>query len=83
MSNCAGGVLRGAGMSITPMFIITGSWCVLRVLYLIFIARPSGMLDLVLWGYPITWLITFVLFLIVFARVDWLHYLDRKAAKAA
>ena len=66
MSNCSAGVLRGAGMSVTPMFIITGSWCVLRVLYLIFIARPAGVLDLVLWGYPITWLITFVLFLIVF-----------------
>ena len=83
MSNCAGGVLRGAGMSVIPMFIITGSWCVLRVLYLLFIARPMGSLTAVLWGYPGTWLITFVLFLIVFARVDWLHYLDRKAAKAA
>lgn len=83
MSNCAGGVLRGAGMSVIPMFIITGSWCVLRVLYLLFIARPMGSLPAVLWGYPGTWLITFVLFVIVFARVDWLHYLDRKAAKAA
>lgn len=83
MSNCAAGVLRGAGMSVTPMVIITGSWCVLRVLYLLFIARPSGSLAMVLWGYPLTWLITFVLFLIVFASVDWLHYLDRKAAKAA
>jgi len=83
MSNCSAGVLRGAGMGVTPMLIITGNWCVLRVLYLIFIARPSGSLDMVLWGYPITWLITFVLFIIVFARVDWLHYLDRKAAKAA
>ena len=35
-------------MSITPMFIITGSWCVLRVLYLLFIARPSGSLAMVL-----------------------------------
>ena len=83
MSNCAAGVLRGAGMSITPMFIITGSWCVLRVLYLLFIARPSGSLAMVLWGYPITWLITFAAFAVILLRFDWAHYLDKKTAKAA
>ena len=83
MSNCAAGVLRGAGISVIPMFIITGSWCVLRVLYLLFIARPAGSLALVLWGYPLTWLVSFVLFIVVFAKVDWLHHLDRKAAETA
>lgn len=83
MSNCAAGVLRGAGMSVAPMFIITGSWCVLRVLYLIFIARPSGSFAMVLWGYPMTWLITFVAFAIILLKFDWVHYLDKKAAQAA
>jgi len=83
MSNCSAGVLRGAGMSVTPMLIITGSWCVLRVLYLLFIARPSGSLTMVLWGYPITWLITFVLFAVILLRFDWVHYHDRKTAKEA
>ena len=62
------------------MFIITGSWCVLRVLYLLFIARPSGSLAMVLWGYPITWLITFAAFAVILLRFDWAHYLDSKAA---
>ena len=31
----------------------------------------------------ITWLITVALFLIVLAKVDWLHFLDRKVAKTA
>ena len=83
MSHSSAGVLRGAGLSIVPMFIITGSWCVLRVLYLLFIARPAGSLALVLWGYPLTWLVSFVLFIVVFAKVDWLHHLDRKAAETA
>ena len=83
MSNCAGGVLRGAGMSVAPMAIITGSWCVLRVIYIMLIARPMGSLPLVLWGYPITWLITFVLFLIILTRYDWVHYLDKKSALQA
>lgn len=83
MSHSSAGVLRGAGLSVVPMMIITGVWCVLRVCYLLFIARPSGSLPMVLWGYPMTWLITFVLFGIFFLKFDWLHYLDRKAAKAA
>lgn len=83
MSHSSAGVLRGAGLSIVPMIIITSVWCVLRVLYLLFIARPSGSLAMVLWGYPMTWLITFVLFGIFFLKSDWLHHLDRKAEKAA
>ena len=78
LSHCSTGVLRGAGMSVAPMAIITGSWCVLRVLYILLFARPTGSLPLVLWAYPITWAITFCLFLFVFAKVDWLHYLERK-----
>lgn len=83
MSHSSAGVLRGAGLSIVPMLIITGVWCGLRVCYLLFIARPSGSLPMVLWGYPLTWLITFVLFAFFFIKFDWLHYLDRKAEKAA
>jgi len=37
----------------------------------------------VLWGYPITWFITFVLFAVILIRFDWAHYHDRKTAKAA
>ncbi len=83
MSNCSAGVLRGAGMSIAPMFIITGNWCVLRVLYLLFIVRPMGSLPAILWAYPMTWMISSLMFVIVFAKSDWLHYLEKKAAKAA
>ena len=50
----------------------------------LFLVVPHWLeLETVLMSYPMTWLITFVLFGIFFLKFDWLHYLDRKAAKAA
>ena len=82
-SHCIAGVMRGAGKATVPMFTMLACWCLFRVTYITIAVKYVNQLTTVSWAYPITWAITFSLFLLVFARYDWLHYLERKnAAKA-
>ena len=57
-------------------------WCVIRVSYIMLVARASGDIQMVFWAYPITWALSSVAFLIYFLRGDWLHYLERKERAA-
>lgn len=79
LSHAVAGVLRGAGRSIVPMVVMMVCWCVVRVSYILLIARSSGNIQLVFWAYPITWALSSICFLVYYFKADWLHYLDKKS----
>ena len=81
-SHSVAGVMRGAGRAIVPMLVMLVCWCVIRVSYIMLVARASGDIQMVFWAYPITWALSSVAFLIYFLRGDWLHYLERKERAA-
>jgi len=71
-SHAAAGVLRGAGKSVVPMFVMIGTWCVMRVSYIFIITQFIDNIRVVLWGYPITWLASSFIYLTYLLRSDWL-----------
>ena len=71
-SHCIASVLRGAGKSSVPMYIMLGCWCIIRVLYIKIFTFLIPSIDVVFWAYPITWFLSSVLFLIYYRRSSFL-----------
>ena len=80
-SHCIVSVLRGAGKTVGPMFIMLVCWCVVRVTYITVAVRFVNELTTVSRAYPITWSLSSILFLIYFLKSDWLHNFDRGRRK--
>ena len=72
-SNAMAGVLRGAGLSRVPMFVMVGCWCVLRVLWIQIMVPLTQDIRFVFWSYPITWTVSVTILTVYFFKVDWLH----------
>ncbi|MCI5957130.1 MAG: MATE family efflux transporter [Clostridiales bacterium] len=81
-SHSIAGIMRGAGRAIVPMLVMLVCWCVIRVSYIMLVARSSGDIQMIFWAYPITWSLSSVAFLFYYLRADWPHYLEKKAAQA-
>lgn len=77
LSHALAGALRGAGLTKVPMVVMIGCWCVLRILWIKYVGKPMERLDVVLMGYPVTWLCSAVIMLIYIAKVDWIHYYEK------
>lgn len=75
-SHCCAAILRGAGKAIIPMYIMLGSWCVLRITYVTIAVKIVPAITTVFWAYPLTWGISAVIFLIYLMRADWIHSFD-------
>ena len=78
-SHCAASILRGAGKSIVPMFVMLGFWCVLRVSYITIALKYVNRLTTVSWAYPLTWACSSVVFLGFLSNTKWLY--NTKAKK--
>lgn len=74
VSHCLSGVLRGAGLSSVPMFVMLAFWCVVRVLFLTVTAQWIDSILPVNWVYPLTWALSTVALSWYYCKVDWLHY---------
>lgn len=66
------GVLRGAGRSSVPMYVMVFSFVVLRQAYLFVITKLTSDIAYVFFAWPVTWIVCSVIFLIYFFKVDWL-----------
>lgn len=66
------GVLRGAGRSTVPMYVMVFSFVVLRQLYLFVVTQLTSDLAYIFFAWPITWIICSIIFIIYFFKVDWL-----------
>lgn len=66
------GSIRGAGVSMQPMLLTLFGTCVLRIVW-VFVAVPiNDTLETLLLVYPVTWIITAVLFVWYHHRGTWL-----------
>jgi Na+-driven multidrug efflux pump len=67
------GVLRGAGKSVVPMYVMLAVWCIFRIAYVTSITHFLPGIRPVLAAYPITWAISSVILLVYFLKADWIH----------
>lgn len=66
------GVLRGAGRSSIPMYVMVFSFVILRQAYLFVVTKFTSDVAYVFFGWPVTWIICSIIFVIYFFKVDWL-----------
>jgi Na+-driven multidrug efflux pump len=64
------GALRGAGNTKAPMFIMVGSFVVFRQIYLFFMSRICNEIIPIAMGYPAGWLLSSVLTVVYFYKVN-------------
>ena len=81
-SHCVASILRGAGKSTVPMFIMLACWCVIRVSYITIAVKLVNELTTVSWAYPISWTLSSIIFLIYLIKADWIHSFDKEAKRA-
>ncbi len=67
------GAVRGTGDSLKPMLLTCSGVCVLRVLWVLLVLPHFRMLETVLVSYPISWTVTSILYIIYYARGNWLR----------
>ena len=72
-SHCISGILRGAGKSSVPMYVMLVSWCAIRITYITVAVRIVPAVQTIYWAYPMTWSISSAIFLIYYLKVDWVH----------
>lgn len=73
LSHTVAGILRGAGKSTVPMYVMLAIWCVFRIAYVTSITHFLPGIRPVLAAYPITWSISGVIFVIYMLKADWIH----------
>ena len=76
-SHCIAGIMRGAGKSTVPMFVMLASWCIIRITYITVTVHFISKIQVIFWAYPLTWSISSVIFLIYFLKADWIHNFER------
>lgn len=62
------GALRGAGKVLVPMLLTCGGVCSLRLIWLFTVGRMVPGIDTIMCGYPVSWSITAVLFIIYYLK---------------
>lgn len=75
-SHSIAAVCRGAGKAFVPMFVMLSVWCALRITYIILVMHFFGEITYIYWAYPLTWLISSVIYLIYYLCSDWVHGFD-------
>lgn len=60
------GALRGMGDVVVPMVITMFGVCVVRVLWIMIVAKASPTLEVVIFNYPVTWILSAVAFIIYY-----------------
>ena len=68
-----GGTMRGTGYSVQPTLIMCVCVCLIRVLWVVFVASRWHTIRVLCMAYPITWILCAIIFFIVYLKGDWLH----------
>ena len=72
------GAIRGAGEALQPMLITCVGVCGLRILWLLIAVPIWHTMEMVAMNYPVTWLITGVVFIVYYYRGKWLDRCIRR-----
>lgn len=71
VQTCAG-VIRGSGQALIPMVITVSTFCVLRVVWLVFSGIFFPSIDAVFACYPVTWAAAAAIMLVYYKKGGWL-----------
>ena len=71
------GILRGAGKPAVPMAVMLGAWCVFRVIFVNIAVSIYHSALVIYITYPVTWLLSTVIFAVYLTRSNWLHAMDK------
>lgn len=72
------GAIRGAGEALQPMLITCVGVCGLRIVWLLVAVPMWHTMEMVAMNYPVTWVITAVVFIIYYLRGNWLDRCIRR-----
>lgn len=72
-SHCTAGVLRGSGRAKVPMVVMLACWCLIRITYITITVSLIPDIRVIFWGYPITWSLSGLCFLLYMSRGRWLE----------
>ncbi|MFR7591025.1 MAG: MATE family efflux transporter [Longibaculum sp.] len=67
------GVLRGAGKSSVPMYIMVFNFVILRQIYLAIVTKLTTSIYFVFMGWPVTWVTCAIMFIVYYHKVNWLN----------
>ncbi len=70
-SHSIAGILRGAGKSLVPMFIMLICWCLIRVSYIQLTMHTIHSIEAIFWAYPLTWFLSSSIFLVYYLKSNW------------
>lgn len=76
-SHCVAGIMRGAGKSTVPMFVMLLCWCIIRITYITGMIQLIPKIEVIFWAYPLTWMLSSIIFLIFLIKADWIHGYDK------
>lgn len=68
-----GGAMRGTGYSFVPTAITSVCICLFRVVWLMVVVSRFHTLEMLLLCYPISWVLTAIVFSITYLRGNWLY----------
>ena len=77
VSHSAAGILRGAGKPAVPMAVMLGAWCVFRVIFVNIAVSIYHSALVIYITYPVTWLLSTIIFAVYLTRSNWLHAMDK------
>ena len=80
-SHAAASIMRGAGKSTVPMYVMLVAWCLIRITYITIVGKLFDNIQLIFMAYPITWTISSVIFLVYLLKGDWLYNFERQEIK--
>ena len=81
ISHGVAGVLRGAGKTMTPMMVMLAVWCVFRISYISVMVGIWRDIRVVFSAYPVTWIISSIIFIYFYLKGDWLKARVQKIEK--
>ena len=81
LSHCMAGILRGAGKTKVPMFIMLICWCAIRIVYITITVHYVPDIRVIFWAYPLTWFLSSVAFVVYYFKADWMHNFERQDEK--
>ena len=67
------GTIRGAGEALQPMLITCFGVCGLRILWIVLAVPLNHTMQMVALNYPVTWVVTSLVFLVYYLRMNWLR----------
>lgn len=79
LSHCMAGILRGAGKTTVPMFVMLACWCLIRITYITIAVKLVPEIQTIFRAYPITWSLSSIIFTIYYFKADWLHTFEKRA----